>query len=453
MRTLASYRRAVLLVPIAALATLAGCDGGDTNDADNVETAFGQGESAPTPALGIAVAADDPRSSTLGRLAQLYEGAPVSEFMTADERLAKARAWVDANRPDTSDRLREVEAQFLAIMAGFFAMGESITLNQFRGLMSLELLDAWALDADRDGEVTDEELEAAKFLEQIDPTEHPFLREQYDTDGDGELSDAEREAARTKMEAAGQEMVGSLGQDIARRIADTDGDGTVSNDERKASLRAMMSTGPWAAAADTDGDGNLSDEEWAVAAPQYQNEDGIADEVFFTAAATAFMTRVQVTAEATMAAMKETFGDPPAPPDFASFNADGEGPLSEEERNAWQEAQAAYAETSRDWYQDYARKLRLARFYATESMVDTNLDGIATDDEWAAAHVSFDHQRDANLFRWFYDTDQSGSVGPAEADAFVRLFEQSHPRADINLDGTLDQNDVRLFAQLFVEQE
>ena len=458
MRRSTVLGRTAILSATAALAALAGCERAEDNAA-SVETSYqepegdtGQGDFA------FDASADGEKGEVLRKLETLYKGAPSTAFITDEARLAEARAWVEANRPDADERMKEVEARYLAIMSEFFE-GADLTLAKARDLMSMETLDVWALDANRDGEVSDDELESANFLMSMDPTEHPFLQAQFDTDGDGQISDQERIAADQKMMDSSMSMFASLGNDAALRVADADGDGVVSPEERDASLRQMASSGNgFGVSADGDGDGVVSDEEWAAATEQMKamvdaNSGMTEDQVYAQMFAGAFFEKFETVTVDLSLDRSGTAAEMPAFPDYQSFDTDGEPGLSPAEQEAWRKANQAYAEEMKSWNERAMRQFRLARFNAYEAIVDTDGDGIASDAEWAAAQIDFDNQRDTSLFRWFYDTDQNGEVGPAEADAFMRWFEQGHMRADINLDGVLDQADVRRFADLFVAQQ
>ena len=88
-------------------------------------------------------------------------------------------------------------------------------------------------DADNDGALSSEEIEAAQAA----------ILEQYDTDGDGELSWVERRAVRDAERAARMEKY------------DTDGDGVISSEEHDAIKADFIKR------FDVDGDGALSKDE------------------------------------------------------------------------------------------------------------------------------------------------------------------------------------------------
>ncbi|MFC5050196.1 EF-hand domain-containing protein [Rubritalea spongiae] len=76
------------------------------------------------------------------------------------------------------------------------------------------------------------------------------ILEKFDADGDGELSEEEREAAKAAMKERKEAFIAKY---------DTDGDGELSEDEKQAAKDLII------AQYDTDGDGKLSRDERQVA--------------------------------------------------------------------------------------------------------------------------------------------------------------------------------------------
>ena len=80
-----------------------------------------------------------------------------------------------------------------------------------------------AIDTDGDGEISQEEREAARG------TIRETVLDKYDTDGDGELSDEEREVIKSEAQEFRSERMSQF---------DTDGDGELSDDEKAAAREA-----------------------------------------------------------------------------------------------------------------------------------------------------------------------------------------------------------------------
>ena len=118
-------------------------------------------------------------------------------------------------------------------------------------------------DTDGDGQVSDEERQAAMEAMRRQRTQR--MDAMYDTDGDGTLSDAEREAmqADRRQQAAG---IRQFGQEWQLKLFDSDGDGQLSDQEQAASRQFSGQVGQVfrdlrRQSTDTDGDGQVSEAE------------------------------------------------------------------------------------------------------------------------------------------------------------------------------------------------
>ena len=112
------------------------------------------------------------------------------------------------------------------------------------------------------------------------PPQERFL-EQFDTDGDGVISDAEKEAAKGQLKGRGgkgTEKRRADRQKMHERL-DADGDGVISDTERETGRAAMEERRRQARERamkqfDTDGDGILSDTERSAARDARQTRGG-----------------------------------------------------------------------------------------------------------------------------------------------------------------------------------
>ena len=167
-------------------------------------------------------------------------------------------------------------------------------------------------DTDGDGEISDEERQAARDAMRARRDE---MRAQWvsrwDKDGDGELSEEEMGEARAEREKARKEFEAVLVDRF-----DADGDGELSEIEREAAYTAMRTEArDYFNSFDSDGDGQLSDAERQAARDELQRRDAQRQAV---QTIDADRDGNILSAEVTDAIARVQLGDP-----TADYNADG----------------------------------------------------------------------------------------------------------------------------------
>lgn len=109
-------------------------------------------------------------------------------------KLEDARAWIAENRPELTGRDAELAAQMLAIMEDF-VYAEGMSVADIKNVAETQIVQLWAMDADGDGMLSDEEARGAMdLMMQFGDLMNDRFAEQLDTDGDGVVSDEERQA-------------------------------------------------------------------------------------------------------------------------------------------------------------------------------------------------------------------------------------------------------------------
>ncbi|MCA9298250.1 MAG: EF-hand domain-containing protein, partial [Phycisphaerales bacterium] len=183
-----------------------------------------------------------PADHALATLMEIIERTP-TVMLTSDERqIEEARAWVLANRaPD--DPYNEFEIHWLAEVASTVD-GDPRSASWILAGAEFDLERVRMLDVDRDGLVSDEEVErlGRSLLLDIGMLDHPYLEERLDADQDGVVSLEEREA-NTEAYFNGV-MAGAIERATLDRF-DADRDGVLNDTERETSLawahdRALM---------------------------------------------------------------------------------------------------------------------------------------------------------------------------------------------------------------------
>lgn len=167
-------------------------------------------------------------------------------------------------------------------------------------------------DADGDGEISDEERQAARdAMRARGEQRRAQWISRWDKDGDGELNEEEMGAARAEREKSRKEFEAVL----ADRF-DADGDGELSDIEREAARTAIRTEArDFFSSFDTDGDGQMSDGERQAARDELQRRDAQRKAV---ATLDADKDGAILSAEATDAIARVHLGDP-----TADYNADG----------------------------------------------------------------------------------------------------------------------------------
>ncbi|MCZ7631995.1 MAG: hypothetical protein M5U20_00745 [Phycisphaerales bacterium] len=390
--------------------------------------------------------------------AELSRAAPVAG-RTDEQRLADAWAWVRANRP--ADRpYNELEATMLALMEAAFD-GEERSAAWLMNTSLIEIEMARALDADGDGTVTDEEVQAfiESGLSMINPMQHPYLAALFDQDGDGVLSPGEFEAV-----GAARVMEGALAGAMQRAQIDgwdTDNDGIVSDAEREAGLREADSRIRF----HPDGrvefvlDGSAVDpaEQAAIRA---QLAEQFGEEYSRSVEAYIDMMRGQAMMMPLLNDMRvddfdreqlqaTMMRDMPQMPDAREFSTDGSGNLTQEDFAVYQAAIEEYNHTIQEWS---TRQMALAlreQFEHARREGDLDGDGRISPDEWERRiDTLLDARADRMMLR-VLDLDGDGWVGAHELARYLDWYRAGSLRADANFDGAVDARDLELVTRYF----
>ncbi len=457
MRAMAVVGGVCLVVGVGAVWLFAARGGGGAETGTAAETAAAERARAGAGA-GIAAADAAERERVLAELrAELSRAAPVAG-RTDEQRLADAWAWVRANRP--ADRpYNELEATMLALMEAAFD-GEERSAAWLMNTSLIEIEMARALDADGDGTVTDEEVQA--FIESglsTNPMEHPYIAALFDQDGDGVLSPGEFE-----MVGAARVMEGALAGALQRAQIDawdTDNDGFVSDAEREAGLREADSRIRF----HPDGrvefilDGSSVDpaEQAAIRA---QLAEQFGEEYSRSVEAYIDMMRGQAMMmpmlndmrvddfdrEELQAAMMR---DMPQMPDAREFSADGSGNLTQEDFAVYQAAIEEYNRTIQEWSTRQMALVLREQFEHARRQGDLDGDGRISPDEWERRiDTLLDARADRMMLR-VLDLDGDGWVGAHELARYLDWYRAGSLRADANFDGAVDARDLELVTRYF----
>ncbi len=468
-------RGAALALGAGALVVVAGAawyisrsGSGDGEHADDAQGGTANsGDSAHSDGLHDTNAAS-PQTPDEKILAELRRELLHAEPVTArsdEERLAEARAWVAANR-DPDRPYNEMEAQILALM-DVILDGEKRSAEWIMNASQIEIEMVRSIDADGDGQVTEEEVQ--RFMDEdiaslFDPTNHPYLKDRLDTDGDGEVSPEEMSVIASTM--ADGALAGAI--ERARIEAwDTDNDGVVTPDERvlgeKAALeraRELMA-GPLGENADAlFGNPDLSDEELATqraALVEQIGEEGVRSiEAQRDAMVSQFASQDLLEAmrldNLPQPDMQEIMDQMPVSPDWGTFDADGDGAMSEEEISAQQDAIAEYQEQMQEWTSEFTARRLKAQFDNSVAQSDLDGDHRLSFDEWEDRIGSLLQERDQRLFLHSYDLDGSGHVDAGEMATYLDWYREGSLRADVTYDGRVDAADLQRMGEKFSGQ-
>lgn len=382
--------------------------------------------------------------------AELAEAEPYTG-RTDEQRLADAWAWVNANR-DPSRPYNEVEAKMLALMDVMFD-GEERSAEFLMNASLIEVEMLRALDTDGDGLVSDEELKAFndENLAGLGALEHPYIKEKLDTNGDGEVSDEEMAGLERIMSPDGA-FAGVLARAQIEEW-DTNRDGLLSPEERDSGkagsgdaikelaaqqMQMMEESGMF------DGEGG----EAKRAEMEAQIAEGLAQAMGENSDLAGF-----ITAQKLMDAMRvenldqqqfqaEMMASMPQPPDYQSFDTDGDGTVGPGETEAFQEAMTGYQAEIQEFTKDATGLYFRKAFDHAAGQSDTNGDGRLTPNEWDNRLDMLLTQRDERLFLNSYDLDGNGAVGSDELMTFVDWHKAGSLRADANFDGVVDTRDL-----------
>lgn len=420
---------------------------GTSNEDNSSLAAQGAGEDAAAEQDPIRI--DD---EALMRLeAELSKAEPVHD-KSDEERLAEAWEWVRANRP--ADRpYNELEAKMLALLE-VIVEGEKRDALWMMNSSLIEFEMVRALDANRDGIVTDDEV--ARFREEnismLSALDHPYIKAKLDTDGDGELSSEEM----AKLEGLAS-MQGAFAGVLERAQIerwDTDLDGVLTDAELEAGKSAMLSQVKFF----PDGHVELVDDPSEIL-PEEQEQakaelaEKFGENVLEVLESQKEMLATQALVQDLAEAMRvenmdqnqmreELMKSVPKAPSQMDFDADGDGVITDTENQAFAEALQEYQKRMQEWSaQQTTLALRMEFEHAT-SEHDANGDGRMSEDEWDTRLHDLLTARGRRLFLRSYDIDRSGRVDPDELNRFLDWHKNKSLRADANFDGQVDIRDL-----------
>jgi len=171
------------------------------------------------------------RLPSLARIEQALDGAPVNINIQRGEQLEHAREWIAEYHPEISAREAEMLAQMLLMMDDLLESGD-VSLAKMVGMGESQLLQLWAMDADGDGLLSDEE--ASGSLERMMGMQKivaEYNMDRYDTDGDGEVSDTEAVAMQEEMMQNMMPLLDTMIERAGLVNWDTNKDGILSDAE------------------------------------------------------------------------------------------------------------------------------------------------------------------------------------------------------------------------------
>ncbi len=396
------------------------------------------------------------KDEALARLeAEIARAEPV-KGKSDEQRLADAWAWVRANR-DADRPYNEMEATMLALLDAFFDGEERSALWMINTSM-IEFEMIRSLDVDGDGKVTDEEFEM--FLKEnvslMMATDHPYFMDRFDTDGDGVLSMEERMAIMETMSGTGA-MSGAV-ERAQLEAWDTNFDGVLSDAERdagraaaKAKFTEMIDA---AFAMDLS---HLDEEQRAATLAQIEAQrqatmEMQSEAMISWAVAEEFFEAMRLENMSQEELRAEMMQDMPAPPDYMSFDVDGDGMLNEEESAAFSAASQSLSEEMMAWAARQGALMMRRQFEHAARQSDLNGDGLMSPDEWERRLEMLTLERDRRLFLQSYDLDRDGRVTSDELGKYLDWYNAGSLRSDANYDGVIDARDLELMLKLYREQ-
>lgn len=356
------------------------------------------------------------------------------------EDLARARAWVNAHRP--ADRpFNELEAGILALLDATHGDAPNAAWEVINA-SRIEIETLAAIDIDGDGRLTDDEITAFLADENAapDPLYHPYFEdgfdneaalvavlkraqlEAWDTDRDGSLSSHESDIGlATEREARVQFLVDREleGMELAGLFEEN-----LDRDQHEAELRARFTE-------------SLAGVDLTQAA-------------LLTAENLLFAMKLADLSDDAVG--RDFSANLPIPPDFESFDANGDGDIDEVENAAFNRASQSYEQMV-----EAMRDLREVDFYHNSfnhasSMGDLNRDGRLSPAEWEALIDKLVVARDQRLFHVSYDLDRDGSVSDTELSMLMGWHAEGSLRADVNYDGQVDARDLQDALTRFTRQ-
>ncbi len=429
-----------------------GSGGASVNPADASGPAHRTSSGGPETTGGDAGApVATPDDVALAALRAELESAEPYTGRTDEQRLADAWAWVDANRPP--DRAyNEVEARILALMDVVFD-GEARSAEWLMNASLIEVEMMRAMDADGDGQVSDAEMTqfVDENLQALGGLEHPYIKAKLDTDGDGQVSEGEMAALQRVISQDGA-FKGVLERAQLEKW-DTDRDGFLTDAERAQgqagagdALRELVAQQMKV----LEDSGRIQGEPGSPERAQAERdmEEGIRKALGENNELAGFMTAQELMDAMRLENMdqkqfqQEMMASMPKPPDYQSFDSDGDGTVGPGETEVFSEAMQAYQKQVQDYAARAAAEFMRRQFEHATGQSDANADGRLTPDEWDARVEMLLAQRDQRLFLRSYDLDADGRVGQNELMNFVEWHKAGSLRADSNFDGIVDARDL-----------
>lgn len=376
---------------------------------------------------------------SLARVEQALDGAPVNISIVRAEELQKARDWLAENRPDLSPREAELMAQML-VMINDLLDATDVSLAKMKGMGESQLLQLWAMDADGDGRLSDEEARGSmERMMAMGEVMNDYNAARFDTDGDGVVSDEERgsmeELMMNNMEPMFKTMI-----DRATLVSwDSNGDGVLSDSEKAAGEAGLDFP-------DFDGDGERNSMEEMMAYQSILQDLGNG----LVLLEQPDMSGMQAEMQAEMMASMQEMNAPA--PNMADYDLDGDGVFSEIETTAFEGEMAAYTARQeaigREMQQageNMVAQMMQMQFDIAVSKLDGDRDGLLMNEEWEAGYEGLRGERDQRMFNYLYDADRSGNISDAEVARFMDSYDRKSIYADADLNGVVDTADLQYF--------
>jgi Ca2+-binding EF-hand superfamily protein len=345
----------------------------------------------------------------------------------------------------------------LALLDAFFDGEERSALWMINSSL-IEFEMTRSLDIDGDGKVTDDEFNTfvKENMSLMSALDHPYFEGRLDTDGDGTISMEERGALVELMSSDGA-MSGAI-QRAQLEAWDTNLDGSLDDAEREAGqsgakekFREMM-----AEAFNMDLS-HLPEDQQAETRVQLQAQQEAAmelqgDMMMNFAVAQEFFESMRLENMPVEQFQAEMMADMPPAPDYMSFDADGDGTLSDTETAAFTDANAKYGQTMAEWGAQQGARMLRQQFEHAAAQSDANADGLMSPDEWQARLDMLTAERNKRLFLNSYDLDSSGRVTSDELGRYLDWYSAGSPRSDANYDGVLDARDLEVMLGEYQKQ-
>jgi EF hand domain-containing protein len=404
------------------------------------------------------------KDAALARLEKELEEAEPYTGKTDEQRLAEAWEWVNANR-DPDNPYNELEAKLLSLLSAMLD-GDEQSAAWLMNASLIEFEMTRALDADGDGIVTDEEMQAFQDsgVSSLNSMNHPYIIQRLDTDGDGEVSPSEQEAI---IAVVGED--GAFAGVIERarlRKWDANNDGFLSDAEReegmasggnglKAIIDQQMEAMEASGAFDREGGDARREEMRAALEAQMADTDNEQMRQFNEMMiAQELMEAMRVETMDQAAIQAELMADMPQVPDFtASMDTDGDGQVSEDEAAARDQAIKSYQEEIQEFQANATARYMRAQFEYAAAQSDANGDGRMTPGEWDTRLAMLLAARDQRLFKRSYDFDGDGVVRSEELMTYLDWQKEGSIRADANFDGVVDPRDLEFMMINYQRQE